>query len=348
MKRIRLGKSELLVSRVGFGGIPITRVSCQEAERCIRTAIDLGINFIDTATGYGDSEEKIGKAIKGHRERLVIATKSPPSTPQTMSECIDKSLRQLQIDTIDLYQFHLIKDQQALEQSLDLLLTLEKARDRGKIRHIGATVHGVDFINNVVEADVFETVMVALNFITCEPAQAAIPNALEHDLGVIAMKPMAGGHIEDAYLAFKYFIGMKNVVPMVGIETPEQIAQIVKILDDDIPPTSEELRQMNAMRRESGSHFCRRCEYCMPCKQGVQIFPLTIFRSLGRRFPAESVVKGGWASAIQSLDNCIQCRECEHKCPYDLDIMGIFEDSKAYYHELCEQLDPAHRQDSQP
>ena len=348
MEQIRLGKSELIVSRVGFGGIPITRVSCQEAERCIRTAIDLGINFIDTATGYGDSEEKIGKAIKGLREKLVIATKSPPSTPQKMSACIDKSLRQLQIDTIDLYQFHLIKDQQALQKSLDLLPTLEKARDRGKIRHIGATVHGVDFVNNVVEADVFETVMVALNFITCEVAESAIPNALQHDLGVIAMKPLAGGHIEDAYLAFKYFIAMKDVVPIVGIETPEQIVQIVKILDDDIPPTSEELRQMDTIRRESGSYFCRRCGYCMPCEQGVQIFPLTIFESLGRRLPAETVVNGAWASAIQTLDNCIQCRECEDKCPYDLGIMGIFDRAKACYNELRQKLDATDRQDPQP
>ncbi len=82
MKKIRLGKSELMVSRVGFGGIPITRVSYEEAERCIHSAIDLGINFIDTGTGYGDSDEKIGRAIKGYRKNLIIATKAPPSTPE--------------------------------------------------------------------------------------------------------------------------------------------------------------------------------------------------------------------------------------------------------------------------
>ncbi len=132
MKKIRLGKSELMVSKVGFGGIPITRVSFEEAERCIHTAIDPGINFIDTAAGYGDSEEKIGRAIKGHRENLVIATKAPPSTPEKMSECIDKSLQRLQIDTVDLYQFHLIKDEQTLNKALDLLPVLEKPKTRGR------------------------------------------------------------------------------------------------------------------------------------------------------------------------------------------------------------------------
>ena len=338
MKKIRLGKSDLIVSRVGFGGIPITRISYEKAERCIRTAIDLGINIIDTAADYQDSEEKIGRAIRGCREKLVIATKSAPSTPERMSECIDQSLRRLQIETIDLYQFHLIKDEQTLRKSLDLLPILEKARAQGKIRHIGASVHGVDWINNVLEADVFETVMIALNFIVREAAEIALPKAIKRDIGVLAMKPMAGGHIEDAHLAFKYFIGMNNVVPIAGIETPEQIKQIVKILDEDIPATPEEWRKMDTIRRESGSHFCRRCGYCMPCEQGVQIVPATIFKSFGKRFPPESIVKGELAAAMQSLKNCIQCRKCEKKCPYDLDILKVFEENQAYYNELCEQL----------
>ena len=341
MKKIRLGKSELVVSRVGFGGIPIIRVSYEQAERCIKTAIDLGINFIDTATSYADSEEKIGKAITGCREGLVIATKSAPSTAQRMSECIDQSLRRLRIDTIDLYQFHLIKDEQTLNTSLQLLPVLEKAREQGKIRHIGATVHGVDWINNVIEQDVFETVMIALNFIVCDAAEVALPNAIKRDVGVIAMKPMAGGCIQDARLAFKYFIGLDNVVPLVGIESPEQIKQIVNILDEDIPATPEESQAMDAVRRQIGSHFCRRCGYCMPCEQGVQIVPVTIFKSLALRLPPESVVKGGLATAMQSLENCIQCHQCEEKCPYELNILEMFQENLDYYNQLRKKLDMA-------
>ena len=337
MKKIRLGKSELIVSRVGFGGIPITRVSFEEAEHCIRSAIDLGVNFIDTATGYDDSEEKIGRAIKGLRDKLVIATKSPPSNPKRMLECIDQSLKRLQIDSIDLYQFHLIKDNETLKRATDLIPVLEKARDQGKIDHIGASVHGVDFINNVIEIDVFETVMIALNFIVCE-AEIALPNAHSRDVGVIAMKPLAGGHIEDAYLAFKYFIGRENVVPLVGIESSEQIKQIVKIFDDDIPATTDELKRMDSIRKETGSHFCRRCQYCMPCEHGVKIVPATIFKSFAMRLPPESLVTGGIATAMESVKNCIQCGKCEKKCPYNLDIQGIFKENQACYHELCEKF----------
>jgi predicted aldo/keto reductase-like oxidoreductase len=201
MKYLRLGKSQLIVSRVGFGGIPIMRASFEKARECILTAIDLGINYIDSAADYGDSEEKIGRAIKGlNRDKLIIATKSPPKDEKHLKHCIDQSLKRLQIDTIDLYQFHCINNDDALKKSLELLPVLESAREQGKIRHIGATVHGVEFINKVLDADAFETIMIALNFIVSEAADAALPNARKKDVGVIAMKPMAGGHIEDANL----------------------------------------------------------------------------------------------------------------------------------------------------
>ncbi len=337
MKKIRLGKSELMVSRVGFGGIPITRVSYEEAERCIRTAIDLGINFIDTATGYHDSEEKIGRAIKGCRDNLIIATKAPPSTPEKMNEAIDKSLKRLQTETIDLYQFHLIKDDETLKKALDLLPVLEKARDHGKIQHIGVTVHGVDFINKVIGTDAFETMMIALNFIVREAAEI-IPNAIKQDIGVIAMKPMAGGHIEDPYFALKYFINLENVIPLIGIEAPEQIKEISKILEDNIPPTPQEIEEMERIRRESGNRFCRNCGYCMPCEQGVKLIPATIYKSFAKRLPLKEMVTGDLAEVMKSVENCIECRKCEDKCPYDLQIVDILKESQEYYKELCEQF----------
>lgn len=339
MKYIRLGKSELNVSRVGFGGIPIMRVSFEEAEKCIRTAIDLGINYIDTAADYGDSEEKIGKALKKlDRDEIVIATKSPPKDVQHLEKCIDQSLKRLQIDAIDLYQFHCINNDDVLKRAIDLLPVLEKAKEKGKIRHIGATVHGVEFINKVLEMDAFETIMIALNFIVREAADAALPNARKKDIGVIAMKPMAGGHIDNANLAFKYFQNFDDIVPLVGIEKPEEIKQIVKILNDNIPASEEELRLMETIRREQGDRFCRRCEYCMPCEHGVKIFPMTIFKSFAARFPVKDLVTGHWVSIIESYSKCIQCGECEKKCPYNLEIREILKENMAYFKELQSQF----------
>jgi uncharacterized protein len=342
MEKMRLGKSGLWVSRVGFGGIPITRLSYKDAEQCIRTAIELGVNFIDTATGYRDSEEKIGKSIKGYRDELIIATKSPPSNPEKMLECIDQSLLRLGVETIDLYQFHCINDKDTLKHSLDLMPVLEKAKEQGKIQHIGATVHGVDLINDVLNVDTFETVMIAINFIACEAAEVALPNAYKRDVGIIAMKPMGGGHIDNAYLAFKYFIGMDDVVPLVGIESPEEIREIVKIMDENVPATPEELSKMKAIRLESGTRFCRRCEYCMPCEHGVKIFPIIVLKSLCMRLPPEDLIAGDWVKpAMKSLEKCVQCGECEKKCPYNLEIREILQENLAYFNELQSQFGKA-------
>ncbi|MBN1975521.1 MAG: aldo/keto reductase [Sedimentisphaerales bacterium] len=339
MKYVRLGKSELKVSRVGFGGIPIMRISFEQAEKCILTAIELGINYIDTATDYGNSEEKIGRAIKTiNREKLVIATKSPPRDAKRLAECIDQSLRRLQIETIDLYQFHCINNEEVLKRAIDLLPILEKAKEKGKIRHIGATVHGVEFINKVLDLDAFETIMIALNFIVREAADVALPNARKKDVGVIAMKPMAGGHIENANLAFKYFLNFEDIVPLVGIQSPKEIRQVVKILNDNIPASQDEVNEMEKIRREQGDRFCRRCEYCMPCEHGVKIFPMTIFKSFAARFPTKDLVTGNWVDIIDSYAKCIQCGECEKKCPYNLEIREILKENAAYFKELQSQF----------
>jgi len=257
MDYIRLGKTELMVSRLGFGGIPITRVSFEQAQRCIHTAIDLGVNFIDTGQSYGDSEEKIGRAIKGRRDGLVIATKSAPTTAQGMAENIDQSLRRLQLDTIDLYQFHLVRDEDTLRKSLDLMTVMEKARKQGKIRHVGVSVHGMDWIKRILETDAFETIMITLNFIVREPAEIALPRARQRDTGIIAMKLMAGGHIEDAYLAFKFFLQFDDIVGLIGIQSPQEIREIVSIMEENVPATAEELSKMARIRAESGDRFCR-------------------------------------------------------------------------------------------
>ena len=339
MKYIRLGKTELSVSRIGFGGIPITRLSYEQAERCIHTAIDLGVNYIDTATDYKDSEEKIGKAIGGRQEELIIATKSSPSSKERLCECIDQSLRRLQIETIDLYQFHCIKGEDTLKKALDLIPVLEKAKDQGKILHIGATVHGVDIVNEVLNTNAFETVMIALNFIVREAEGTVLPRAREQDIGIIAMKPMAGGRIEDANLAFKYFIGMDDIMPLVGIQSPEEVKQIIKIMEENTAASPEELSKMEAIRKEFGTRFCRRCEYCMPCEHGVEIFPITVLKSSNKRFPTKHLFGKMWTKAMSSLENCVECGECEKKCPYNLEIREILKENLAYYKELKEQFD---------
>jgi predicted aldo/keto reductase-like oxidoreductase len=337
MKRIRLGKSELSVSQVGFGGIPIQRVSFAEAEKCIHTALDLGINYIDTALVYSDSEEKIGRALKGKRDKVVLATKVPPRSREFVAESLEGSLKKLKTDYIDLYQLHNVENKELLETSKDVIDILQKAREQGKIRHIGVTIHGVDWANEVIRTGLFETVMIAMNFIVNEAEQNVLPTAREFDVGVIAMKPLAGGHITNAALAMKYFAGFDDVVPLVGIERPEEIKQIVEIVESGGALTDQEISEMEKIKEESGTQFCRRCGYCLPCPQGIDIVLVNTFYSIAKRMPLDSVLTGGIAESMRKAKDCVECGTCEERCPYHLNIRQLIRENYEYFKQLAEE-----------
>ncbi|MFC1916310.1 aldo/keto reductase [Chloroflexota bacterium] len=196
MDKIRLGKTEMMVSKLGFGGIPIQRVSEDTAVAIVKKCLELGINFLDTANGYTTSEERIGKAIAGQRERLILATKSHARTREELESHIKLSLKRLGVEYIDLYQFHQVGDSKSLEIVLGPngpMAVVEEAKKAGVVKHIGATSHQIDVAKDLVKSDRFETIMFPFNFITSEPADELLPLCREHDVGFIAMKPLGGG-----------------------------------------------------------------------------------------------------------------------------------------------------------
>ena len=130
-----LGKTGLKVSAIGFGGIPIQRTGMEEAVDTIRQALELGINFFDTARGYSDSEKKIGLALKGRRSQVILATKSMARNKSALKQELEQSLRDLRTDYIDLYQLHNLRSREALEKVFGpegALEGLEEARREGR------------------------------------------------------------------------------------------------------------------------------------------------------------------------------------------------------------------------
>lgn len=288
MKTVRLGKTGLEVSRIGMGGIPITRPTEDEAIKVIRRALDLGITFIDTAWRYGDSEERIGKGVAGRRDQVVIATKTftrgkGGEAKATALQQLEASLESLNTDYIDLWQFHGVN-------------TLEEYK---------------------------------LNFVNNDPADELVPLAREHDVGFIAMKPLAGGQLGDANLAIKYLLQFDNVVPDPGIQKVEEIVEIVHIVNSGPwELTPQEWQEIEDIRARLGRRFCQWCRYCMPCPQGVDIPPLMNARCIDNY--GESFIS--WvAEAVESAKSCIQCGECEEKCPYNLPIREMIEENIAFY-----------------
>ena len=323
MRKKTLGKTNLHVSAVGFGGIPIQRLSEDDAVAVIRHALDLGVTFIDTAAGYGDSQLKIGKAIEGRRDGLVLATKTPAATREDAAADIERSLRELRTDHIDLIQFHGVSDKAkwaridgpggALEAMLD-------ARDKGLVGHVGFTSHSREMALELVDEEVFETVQFPFNLVTSEPAADLIPKAIERGLGFIAMKPLCGGQYDNARLAFKYLNAFPEVVPIPGIEKAWEIEEIAAIVDSGKLLSGAEKAEAEKIAADLGKLFCRRCGYCMPCAEGVPITTAMIFDSMVKRMPAEDMV-GIARNLLAKADDCVECGKCEERCPYDLPII---------------------------
>lgn len=338
MRKVELGATGLVVSEVGFGGIPIQRLSHVEAVSVVRKCLDLGITFLDTANGYTTSEERIGEAIRGRRDHLVLATKTQARDAEGVAKHLALSLERLGVDAIDLYQFHCVSSEEDYQKVLapgGPLDVVRQAQASGVVRHVGLTSHAMDIAIKAVRSGHFQTIMFPFNFVAAEAAQELIPLALEREVGFIAMKPLAGGALDDASLAFKYLRQFPRVLPIPGIERAAEIEEIVAILDGPAQLTPDQQAEMDRIRSELGNRFCRRCGYCEPCPQGVSIQTLMILDSIIKRMPAANVFSD-LAQTVEDAQECVECGECEERCPYGLPIremiqerVGLFEREKA-------------------
>lgn len=335
METIRLGKTEMRVSKLGFGGIPIQRVSENDAVAVVRRCLELGINFIDTANAYTTSEERIGRAIVGQRSSVFLATKSHARTRGEIDKNLKLSLKRLGVEYIDLYQFHGVSDFKSLDLVLDPngpMAVVEEAKRAGVVKHIGISSHQIDVAKKAVESDRFETIMFPFNFISSEAAEELLPLARKHDVGFIAMKPLEGGMIDNATIAFKYLFQFSDVLPIPGIEKIPEIEEIVKVLEGSRQMTKVEQQEMKRLKGELEPRFCHRCDYCQPCAQEIPISTVMGIRSFFKRAPPERFFEMV-AAAMEKADTCTECGDCETRCPYNLPIREMIAEQITWYLE---------------
>jgi predicted aldo/keto reductase-like oxidoreductase len=340
MRKVRLGRTGLSVSQFGFGGIPIQRLAEDEAVAVVKRCLDLGVTFLDTANGYTTSEERIGKAISGRREGLVIATKSLSRKAEGVEKHLKLSLERLNVQYIDIYQFHGVSDDKTLETVLapdGPMAVVEKAKEAGLVKHIGVTSHQIDVAKRAVISNRFETLMFPFNFVTSEAADELLPLCRRYDVGFIAMKPLAGGMIPNVRVAIKYLLQFPDVVICCGIEKASEVEEIVEIVEGPAEMTSAELDEMHRLKRELGSRFCHRCDYCQPCKEGIAISTVLMFPSLLRRGRPENIFNGPWAQAVEKAAGCTQCGECEQRCPYQLPIREMIAEHVSLFRRAKEE-----------
>lgn len=318
-----LGKTGLKVSVIGFGSIPIQRGRKELAKDVILKAEELGINFIDTARGYTVSEEYIGAALKGRREKWIIATKSMARDKESMARDIEISLKNLSTDYIDLYQIHNIRNQAELDQvmgSEGAYQALQEAQSKGKIGHIGISAHSPEMIKLALEMGKFSTIMYSYNIVENQ-GEKIFQRAKELNIGVIVMKPMAGGAIEDARLALKYVMQNKAITTAIpGMGDIEEVEENVAAASDLPALTQEELVKIEMIARKLGAQFCRRCGYCTPCPEGIDIPTMFLLSSYKERYSLAGWSEERYKNQPVRAIHCVECGMCEEKCPYNLPI----------------------------
>lgn len=317
-----LGKTGLEISRLGFGGIPIQKIDAEGTRNLIRSLIDEGVNFIDTARGYTVSEEYLGYAIEGFREHFVLATKSMSRTKEAMAKDIDVSLSNLRTDYIDLYQIHnpSAKDLAQVMAEGGALEALLEARAAGKIGHIGITLHSVELFAQAVDLDWVETVMFPYNVVETQ-GEALIAQCAERNIGFICMKPLAGGAIEDATVALRFVLSNPAVTVVIpGMADPAEIAQNVAATSDTSPLNVQEQETIERIKADLGTNFCRRCNYCAPCTVGINISGVFLFEGYYSRYDLKEWASSRYSSLPKTASDCIGCGVCEERCPYNLPI----------------------------
>jgi predicted aldo/keto reductase-like oxidoreductase len=341
LNTVKLGGTGLEVSEVGFGGIPIIPLPKNEAVSIVKYCFDLGITFFDTANMYPTSEEKIGTALEAVRDQVVIATKTTQRDADGAAAHIDTSLKQLKTDWIDIYQVHNVSNGETLEQILapqGAYEAIVRARDTGKIRFIGISSHSIQTAMEALKTGLFQTLQFPFNFIENDPQNELFPFACQNDVGIIGMKPLGGGLLERADLCFGFLQQHPHVVPIPGIRAKREADQIIEWYRHPQRLSRSDLKEMQKIQTVLGEKFCHRCEYCMPCEQGVQIPSVLIFQAAAKRLSPEGV--SAWlAKAMESVTECIECGQCEEKCPYNLPIADLLKENLALFKKIEETKD---------
>jgi uncharacterized protein len=334
MKTITLGKTNLVVTQLAFGALPIQRTETTLAARILRKAYDSGITFFDTARAYSDSEQKLGQALAGVRQNVVIATKTWASDAKTAREHLEASLRELRTDYLDIVQLH---NPDALPNPADettAYAALVAAKRQGLVRHIGLSNHRAPLARQAVLSGLFETLQFPFSHISSADDLALIDLCRQHNVGLIGMKALCGGLITNIPAAFAFFRQFDNVAPIWGIQHEWELDQFLA-LEKDPPQLTPELQQaIEADRQDLAASFCRGCGYCLPCPADIPIPMAARMSYLLRRAPYRQFMTDDWREKMHRIRKCEDCGSCAKKCPYGLDTPALLKSMLKDYEEF--------------
>lgn len=335
MSKVTLGKTGITVEKNAFGALPVQRVSLEEAVKLLRKAYDNGITFFDTARWYTDSEEKLGAAFDGMREKVYIATKTGAATAEDFWKDLHTSLTNLRTDYIDIYQFHNPAFCPRPGDGSGLYEAMLEAKEKGMIRHIGITNHRLSVAHEAVESGLYETLQFPFCYLATEKDIELVEACKEAGMGFIAMKALSGGLITNSAAAYAFLAQYDNVLPIWGVQRERELDEFLSYIGNP-PAMTEELAAVIAHDREELlGDFCRGCGYCMPCPVGIEINTCARMSLLIRRAPSAAQLTPGMQAKMKLIENCLHCGSCSRKCPYGLDTPSLLEKN---YKDYCEIL----------
>ena len=335
MNTIRLGRSELMVTKTAFGALPIQRISTAEAVKLVRRAYEGGINYFDTANMYTDSEEKLGLALKDVREKVIISTKSAATDKQGAMAHIENSLRHL--GYIDLFQFHNPAVLPDISDPNGAFAAALEMKEKGYIRHIGITNHRHHIAKAAIESGNFETLQFPFCYLATDVDLELVELCKQADMGFIAMKGLSGGLLNNAAACHAFMQQYENVVPIWGIQRQEELDQWLALAESGAAMTEELKAVIEKDRAELAGSFCRGCGYCMPCPAGIEINNSARMNMLLRRAPYRPYLTDEWYEKMHRIENCIHCDSCKSRCPYGLDTPALLQYMLKDYDEFYAQ-----------
>jgi len=356
MRYKQLGKTGMKVSILGFGAIKLPQINFKEADETLNRAMDLGINFIDTARNYGDSEQKIGHALKKRRGEFYIATKTSARDTLGARKDLETSLKELRMEKIDLYQLHSVSSKKAYNKVMGkggALEYLKKAKEEGKISHVGISIHrDLEVMEKAITSGEFESIILAYSPLDGENVGSKIlPLAKKSNLGVIIMKSLSGGQLcgiassKKSYdsvvrASLRFVISNENIsTVIVGMSSVKEVEENVateKIKEKLSEKEKQWLFKIIAGRKFRYGQICLRCGYCLPCKQGINIPKVLRTLDVFRGYPEELKYIGieEYKSLEVKPDECIECGNCEKKCVAGLPIREMLKETRKVFEEL--------------
>jgi len=324
MKKSRIGNTDIEATHLSFGGIKLHSNMPDKAENIVSKALDLGFNYIDTARCYGDSEVLIGAVMKTRRSECYLSSKSIRRSKAETEEDINTSLRNLNTDMIDIYFCHDISREQNYEKIMSesgSLAAIKEGQKAGKVRYTAISTHRADIAIRAIKTGEFDAIMLPINLFDQEFITDVVPVARQEGVGIIGMKPLAGGAFTHPQIALRYSLAQNIDAQLVGISAISELEEDFQIADTFQPLSEEEIGKLKDDAKELGKDFCRQCGYCLPCTADIEIPKVFLYERYAKRFWLDDFAKEQYALLEIKGDECVECGKCEEKCPYELPIM---------------------------